>query len=295
MATPIQVGQSASITRVFRQEDFDRFAVLSGDDNPIHVDPAFSARTRFGRTVAHGMLLYGTLVGVLGSHLPGPGTVQLVQELMFPTPTYTGEAVTVRVVVTSVDLERGWAELETVVERPGGAVGCQGRTAVCLPAAGAEGARPLAEPQRGVEPPGAPTFKGLVVGQRAETRRTFALADLAAYAELTGDANPLFTDARAARGQGFEGPLVPGSLLGGMFSYLLGTQLPGRGTNYLKQRLVFLAPAYPGEEITAGVEVTRLRPEKNLVNLHTTCTTTQGRLVCDGEALVFVQDVADAA
>jgi acyl dehydratase len=79
--------------------------------------------------------------------------------------------------------------------------------------------------------------------------------------------------------------------LGGLFSFLLGTRLPGRGTNWLKQRLVFPRPAYPGQEITARVEITRLRPEKELVNLRTTCTNPQGEIICDGEALVLVKDL----
>ncbi len=63
----MQVGQVESVNRVFSQTDFDRFAALSGDDNPIHVDAEFSARTRFGRTVAHGMLLYSIACSVLGA------------------------------------------------------------------------------------------------------------------------------------------------------------------------------------------------------------------------------------
>ena len=57
--------------RIFSQRDFDRFAILSGDDNPIHVDPKFASRTRFGRTVAHGMFLYSHVCAVLGAALPG--------------------------------------------------------------------------------------------------------------------------------------------------------------------------------------------------------------------------------
>jgi 3-hydroxybutyryl-CoA dehydratase len=72
------------------QADFDRFARISGDDNPIHVDPAFAAATRFGRTVAHGMLLYGVLWSGLKSQLPLGR--QLSQTLMFRHPAYAGEA-----------------------------------------------------------------------------------------------------------------------------------------------------------------------------------------------------------
>ncbi len=72
------------------QADFDAFAALSGDDNPIHVDPEFSARTRFGRTVSHGMLLYSRLWALLGQR--HPGRRHAMQALMFPNPAYAGEA-----------------------------------------------------------------------------------------------------------------------------------------------------------------------------------------------------------
>jgi acyl dehydratase len=72
-----------------RQADFDRFARLSGDDNPIHVDPAFSARTSFGRTVAHGMLLYGRAWALIVAARPGARHV--CQSLMFPAPAYADE------------------------------------------------------------------------------------------------------------------------------------------------------------------------------------------------------------
>ncbi len=77
-------------TRSFTQADFDAFARISGDDNPIHVDPDFAARTHFGRTVAHGMLLYTVLWGLVQRHLPG--TRQTAQSLMFPSPSFAGEA-----------------------------------------------------------------------------------------------------------------------------------------------------------------------------------------------------------
>jgi acyl dehydratase len=70
------------------QEEFDRFAALSGDDNPIHVDPAFSARGGFGGTVAHGMLIYVRLWALVrAAH---PGAVALRQTMMFPNPAFAG-------------------------------------------------------------------------------------------------------------------------------------------------------------------------------------------------------------
>jgi acyl dehydratase len=285
----VWVGQVERVKRTFCQKDFDQFAALSGDDNPIHVDPEFSARTTFGGTVAHGMLLYGAVAGVLGSYLPGPGAVQIEQELMFPNPTYTGEEVTIQVEVTEVFASAGEADLATVIFRPDGNVGLQGRTRVRLPSTPSR-IECCPDAPEAVEAAGA-SFKGLDIHQRAETRRVFTMEDLNQYAILAGDANPIFTDTDSARKQGLDGPVVPGSLLGGMFSYLLGTRLPGRGTNYLKQRLYFPAPAYADQELTASVEVIRLRPEKQLVNLRTQCTNPGGEVVCLGKALVLIKEL----
>jgi acyl dehydratase len=79
-----------SETRTLSQADFDAFARISGDDNPIHVSPEFAARTRFGRTVAHGMMLYSVLWALVKRHRPGAR--QLSQSLMFPNPAFAGEA-----------------------------------------------------------------------------------------------------------------------------------------------------------------------------------------------------------
>lgn len=88
------------------QADFDAFAAVSGDDNPIHVDPEFSARTRFGRTVSHGMLIYTRVFGLLGELFPGQR--HAAQALMFPHPAYAGEEL-------SIALEQGAAPGEIAI------------------------------------------------------------------------------------------------------------------------------------------------------------------------------------
>jgi acyl dehydratase len=120
----MNVGQTYTTTRTFTQDDFNRFAALSGDDNPIHVDPEFSARTKFGKTVAHGMLLYGSICGALSRHLPG--AVQLEQSLRFPSPTYVGEEITIQLKVIEVNEIAGMARIETTITRPAGEVSCEG-------------------------------------------------------------------------------------------------------------------------------------------------------------------------
>lgn len=117
-------------TRVFTQADFDRFAGISGDDNPIHVDPVFAAETRFGGTVAHGMLLYAALWGLVRRRFPG--AVQETQDLKFPAPTHAGEAMRLEVDV----LERPAPDRLTlavrVVSEADGTVRLDGRTRIRL-------------------------------------------------------------------------------------------------------------------------------------------------------------------
>lgn len=81
-------------------------------------------------------------------------------------------------------------------------------------------------------------------------------------------------------------------MINALFSYLLGTHLPGRGTNYLKQRSRFIEAATVGDELIARVVVSRWRPEKYLVDLSTSCHASDGTLLADGRALVYVRDVS---
>ncbi len=118
-----------------------------------------------------------------------------------------------------------------------------------------------------------PAFAALACGQRASMTRVFRHADLAVWCDLA--AVEAFPDQ------------VPEPLISGLFSNLLGTQLPGYGTMYLKQTLDFSAQAALGEVLTAEVIVTRLRPDKALVDLDTRCTGKGGRDIGRGQALVL--------
>jgi acyl dehydratase len=93
--------EQISVERTLKQVDFDLFAKLSGDYNPIHIDPEFSAGTRFGRTVSHGLLLNSILRGLLDQLVPGGR--QISQELRFPAPTYADEPMRFVVEVQSDD------------------------------------------------------------------------------------------------------------------------------------------------------------------------------------------------
>lgn len=113
----------ANLIKVFSQADFDDFARLSGDDNPIHTDPEFCADSRFGRPVAHGLLLCSVLRGLIDSLLPGRTLSE--QAVMFPAPTYADEPV--NFTVTMNDTGQGRIDLELEARRvDDGVVTCQG-------------------------------------------------------------------------------------------------------------------------------------------------------------------------
>lgn len=125
------IGQTFIEKHILAQDEFNRFAKLSGDDNPIHVDPEFSVRTRFGKTVAHGMFLYSLVCGALAKYFPN--TSQASQDLMFPAPSFVGEEITIsaRVLEMNADIAR----IETIITRPNGEIGLQGETTLSLRAA----------------------------------------------------------------------------------------------------------------------------------------------------------------
>lgn len=95
----LQVGDTASLTRTLTKDDIDAFAILSGDVNPAHLDDAYAAETPFQKVIGHGMW-GGTLIStILGTQLPGPGTIYVGQTLRFVRPVYLGDIITVTLTV----------------------------------------------------------------------------------------------------------------------------------------------------------------------------------------------------
>lgn len=120
-------------------------------------------------------------------------------------------------------------------------------------------------------------------------RHVFSQEDVAVYAAMSGDSNPIHLAHDAARAAGFEGPIVHGALVMGLVSRLLGTQLPGPGTIYLAQEVRFTRPVYPARPVTVHVEVVSVREDKPVVALRTWAEA-DDQVVLDGTATVMVRD-----
>jgi acyl dehydratase len=109
----VTVGDVAEVTYTVTAETIREFVTASGDDNPIHSDEAFAAGTRFGRVIAPGMLTGSFVSSVIGTRLPGPGTIYLSQSFRFLRPVYVGDRVTARVEVVERLPERNRLRLRT--------------------------------------------------------------------------------------------------------------------------------------------------------------------------------------
>jgi 3-hydroxybutyryl-CoA dehydratase len=107
------IGTRAKRTRTITEDDIVRFAEVSGDHNPLHLDEAYAAQTPFGERVAHGMLTASLISAILGNDLPGPGTIYLGQTLKFLGAVHIGDTLTVSVEVIAVREEKRLLTLRT--------------------------------------------------------------------------------------------------------------------------------------------------------------------------------------
>jgi 3-hydroxybutyryl-CoA dehydratase len=131
----LQLGQSASIAKTITEADILLFAAVSTDTNPVHIDAEAARKSQFGERIAHGMLSAGLISAVLGTRLPGPGTIYLGQTLRFRAPVKIGATVTATAEITALDPERKRATLKTTCT-VGGKVVIEGEATVMVPSRG---------------------------------------------------------------------------------------------------------------------------------------------------------------
>ena len=130
-------------------------------------------------------------------------------------------------------------------------------------------------------------FEDLAIGQSESLTKIITAEMIDAFADLSGDYNPLHLDAAYAASTQFKERIAHGALSASFISAVLGTLLPGIGAVYLGQSVRFLAPVRIGDEVRAEVSVGALRPEKNRVLLTTACYV-NGEKVVEGDAKIFV-------
>ena len=127
-------------------------------------------------------------------------------------------------------------------------------------------------------------------GDSAEITKTIEQADVDAFAGVTGDHNPIHVDEAFAKTTRFGRRIAHGMLTASLISSVLANKLPGGGSVYLGQTLKFVAPVFPGDEITARVTVKEIREDKPIIKLDTVCVNQRGETVIRGEATVLVAE-----
>ena len=115
MSSRIAVGDRASLDHAFSAEDVVDYIRISGDDNPIHRDAAAARAAGFEREVVHGLLVTSLVSRMLGTHLPGPGTILLGVDLRYLRPVHVDEQLSVSVEVASVREDKPIAGLDVIV------------------------------------------------------------------------------------------------------------------------------------------------------------------------------------
>ncbi|HEX7594135.1 MAG TPA: MaoC family dehydratase [Anaerolineae bacterium] len=125
------------------------------------------------------------------------------------------------------------------------------------------------------------------IGQKASFSKQITERDVATFAEISGDKNPLHLDDAYAKQTRFGARIAHGAFTFALISAALGTELPGPGTVYMSQSLKFIKPVYLDDTITATVEITALRADKGIVTLKTECANQRGEKIAEGEAVVF--------
>jgi len=128
-----RVGDKATLTKTFTEQDVVVFSQISGDRNPLHLDEEFAKRTRFGRRIAHGLLTAGLISAVLGTRLPGVGCIYVSQTLTFRAPVYIGDEITASAEVIAVSEDKTIVTLLTTCKNQAGRVVIEGEAVMLVP------------------------------------------------------------------------------------------------------------------------------------------------------------------
>ena len=127
-----KLGDSVQLTKTFDDAEIEKFAALTGDRNPLHMDEAFAARTRFKRRIAQGILSASLISTCIGMRLPGTGAIYLDQTLRFVKPVYVGDTVTLTATVSHIREDKPLLTLSTIWTNQDGQKVIEGEAHVML-------------------------------------------------------------------------------------------------------------------------------------------------------------------
>lgn len=128
----LKIGDNFSTSRTVTDELIRKFAEISGDHNPLHLDEEFAKTTRFGRRIAHGMLSGAFISAVLGYEFKERKIVYLSQTMKFTAPVFIGDTVTATATVLNIREDKGIVVLETVCTNQNGETLVKGEAAVMI-------------------------------------------------------------------------------------------------------------------------------------------------------------------
>ncbi len=129
----LALGQSAQFSKTISESDVYLYAGITGDFNPAHINQAYAEKTKFKTRIAHGMLTAGFISTLLGTQLPGPGSIYLQQTLNFKAPVAFGDTITATVEVIEILIEKKRVRLKTICTNQEGTVVLDGEALVSPP------------------------------------------------------------------------------------------------------------------------------------------------------------------
>ena len=129
----LNLGDRAEFTKTVSESDVYLYAGVTGDFNPAHINEPYAEKTFFKTRIAHGMLPAGFISAILGTRLPGPGTIYIGQTLNFTAPVHIGDTITASVEVAEIMADKNRIRLKTVCENQNGVIVLDGEAVVSPP------------------------------------------------------------------------------------------------------------------------------------------------------------------
>lgn len=128
----LYVGQSASISRQFTTQEVEMFSDLCMDKNPVHLDEDYARNSVFGNRIVYGFLTASLFSGIIGSILPGNGSIYLNQNMNFRKPVYHNELLTATCTITNIREDKPIVTLETICRNEAGEIVVDGTALIKL-------------------------------------------------------------------------------------------------------------------------------------------------------------------